>query len=137
MDSKQEIEFDNIVSYMAGVEILNALNTVNQQIQDTQFKNGGLKLKSSVTVTLDHDGLSGMLHIPLDYASYVNDGRGEVRPVIKKFLRFWIDGEIIFTKKSKAFQGWHFIEEGIANYEASNISSYYDTTNVRFSREGF
>jgi hypothetical protein len=68
--------------------------------------------------------MSGSLVIPLSYASYVNDGRGEVRPVAKKFLRFWIDGKIIFTKKSRAFIGWHFIEEGISKYHGTGIQYY-------------
>lgn len=67
-------------------------------------------------------GITGEVRIPdakVPYAKWVNNGRGPIRPVIKKWLRFRWHGRIVFTKYVRPKRGVFFMERGLADSKAN------------------
>lgn len=82
--------------------------------QGMPYKSGKLQANMPTSVIQRASNVEGQIKAAEKYAIWANDGRGPVRPVNKKFLRFRIDGKEIFTKFVKAFAGYHFMEKGLA-----------------------
>jgi hypothetical protein len=75
------------------------------------FKGNKLKLSTNFKINSSCTKLS--LINNKKYASFINNGRGVVVPVKKKYLKFKINGKIIFTKKSKATSPRPFFSDAV------------------------
>jgi hypothetical protein len=76
------------------------------------------RLRRELRVQQTREGLRGTLVLdsPTPYARWVLGGRGEVRPVNRRFLRFWIRGRLVFARRvrgvppnpyiQRAFEAW-------------------------------
>lgn len=47
----------------------------------------------------------------LEYAKWVENGRGEIFPKYAKALKFEANGKTIFAKHAKAYKGSHFVRK--------------------------
>lgn len=55
-----------------------------------------------------------VLDSPTPYARWVLGGRREVRPVSRKFLRFWVRGHLVFAKRVRGVPPNPYIERAFA-----------------------
>lgn len=67
------------------------------------------RLAESITVE-SHGALERRVGPTVEYAKYVEHGRGPVYPVRARALRIELDGEVIFRKRAGPAPGAHFVE---------------------------
>ena len=72
-------------------------------------------LRNEFLITLTDDGFE--FESTPNYSSYVEEGRGAVVPVRAKFLRFVINGQVIFTKYSRPVTPRLFMDEAAKKVE--------------------
>jgi hypothetical protein len=77
--------------------------------QTVAFKNHTYNLLNSVKITKETSN-TVRLEATAHYAQWVEFGRGWVYPVRAKALRFVIDGNVIFAKKSKPVRPRFFMK---------------------------
>ena len=81
------------------------------------FKNNGINgLRNSIKIESNGAFVRTVI-ADKDYAPYVEYGRGEVRPVNAKALRFVVNGELIFTKRSAPVAAKPFMAQAKAAAE--------------------
>lgn len=76
------------------------------------------RLRRELRVLVTRAGPSGRVTLdsPTPYARWVLAGRPEIQPVSRKFLRFWVEGHLVFAKHvagvppnpylERAFEAW-------------------------------
>lgn len=136
----EAIEFCNGFDFLEEVsniftEIKNGIKTgasdgvselaeVNQSFQEMWISmNGSIvtgNLIGSIIINQESNLSYSILPEP-DYAWYVEKGRGEVRPVTKKVLHFYIDGQEIFTRYSSPAKPRPFVEPAFNQTEDKAI----------------
>ena len=90
------------------------------------FKTHTGRLKRSIGFTIGASGLTGKLRADrrvAPYAGWVEYGRGPVRPVRAKFLRFVINGRVIFTKFARSAAQRPYVRPAAARAEVTMRSS--------------
>lgn len=104
--------------------------------QIAPYKSGKLRSNIDTRVRQEARHITGEVKIlgsKVPYAYWVDQGRGPVVPKHKKVLRFWVDGEQVFTKFVKAFPGYHFMERGLKASEGQ-INRAIDSAADRIAR---
>lgn len=103
-------------------ELLNAMrlgtSDTRENIREIAPHGGSGKLRSNLQTRVRQTAteVRGEVFIRgsvVPYAWWADQGRGPVRPVTKKFLRFFVNGQEVFTKFAKAFPGHKFMEKGL------------------------
>lgn len=96
-----------------------AIQTQNAAKAFCPVKTG--RLRSSITVNLRSHGASGVefeVGTNVEYAIYVHDGRGPVRPVHARVLRWESDGEIIFRPYAGPAAAQPFLKRALESLTA-------------------
>jgi hypothetical protein len=108
---------DNGAQIKALVEVAKAtVDEARSNLQNAGHIRSGDLHESIGILKVDKPGLSVTIGSPLPQAHYIEDGRGEVRPVTRKFLRFTLpDGTIVFTKRAKAFHADPYMRPAVDN----------------------
>lgn len=109
-------------------EVVAVKNLVHEAAEATnehgyQNKTGRLAGTREENVGRGGDGIAAFIRWPAEYAKWVDDGRGPVRPVNKQFLRYYIGGRVIFSKYSKPSKPARFSEHArmVLDTRASDV----------------
>lgn len=98
------------------------LNICALRLKNNVASNAPGKLKES-----KYEVSSSNLHFesPQPYASFVNSGRPEIRPVSAKALHFWIGNKEIFCKFAKATAPQPYFDNAVIDLD-ENIEELFE-----------
>jgi hypothetical protein len=76
------------------------------------------RLRSELRVRQERSGMVGTLVLdsPTPYARWVLEGRPEIVPVSRRFLRFWVQGHLVFAKRVAGVAPNPFLERAFAEW---------------------
>lgn len=118
-------ELDRITNNIE-VKLTAAVKECAEEIAAEEKKNTKGKLSESFIVEQKNIA-SFVVDNTKEYAIYVEKGRGPVRAIRAKALRFWLNGEIIFRKSVGPMAPQPFIQKsiGAAELKFPNIIDKY------------
>lgn len=118
LDKKLESHADQIAPELARrvndmlLTVENNVKFVTHRGQHCNEKGG--RTKSAIRHLLNNNG--GMVYVDegiAPWAKWYIDGRGPVEAKNVKALRFCVEGELVYTKRVKAWKGHNIMKEGL------------------------
>ena len=139
LNSNTDIDFSELVDTIAqslNTGCIEAAQRLSEKVHSFQeqfiYSNGSIitgGLINSISET-ETDTMTWTIEPTVEYATYVEHGRGEVRPVYAKCLHYFDGGEEIFTKysgpamaKPFVYPAWEQIESEAIGIVEESISN--------------